>query len=434
MKAMITIFMTVCTLTFTAVSHAQVQIETWTTQAGTKVLFTQAPQLPMLDIEVTFDAGSARDNKDYGLANFAAGLIGMKTKSLNEDQIAEGFNKIGAQFGGDAGRDKSSFSLRTLTRQPNQRQAIKQFVEVLAQAEFPAEIFERERRRLQTSLQQKAVNPNAISTDLLWQKLYGDHPYSHPVSGTAESLQALTPKKIEQFYQQYYVASNAVIAMVGDIDVVQAKQISEHISSQLLKGSKAKPIVPVMPLKKSREHIHEFSSSQTHFSLAQVGVERGHPDYIPLFLGNHLFGGGGFGSYLMEEVREKRGLVYSVYSYFAPMRQKGPFVIGLSTSNATARDAQKVVTDTLLAFLKDFDQERFEASKSNLVGGFPLRMDSNSKKLGYLSLIGFYDLPLDYLEWFPQQVEKTTKQQVIDAWQRHVKPNSMLTLMVGQPE
>jgi len=416
------------------VSHAQVQIETWTTQAGTKVLFTQAPQLPMLDIEVTFDGGSARDNKDYGLANFAAGLIGMQTKSLNEDQIAEGFNKIGAQFGGDAGRDKSSFSLRTLTRQPNQRQAIKQFVEVLAQAEFPVEIFERERKRLQTSLQQKAVKPNAISTDLLWQKLYGDHPYSHPVSGTPESLQALTPKKIEQFYQQYYVASNAVIAMVGDIDVAQAKQISEHISSKLLKGSKAKPIVPVTPLKKSKEHIQEFSSSQTHFSMAQVGVERGHPDYIPLFLGNHLFGGGGFGSYLMEEVREKRGLVYSVYSYFAPMRQKGPFVIGLSTSNVTARDAQKVVTDTLLAFLTDFDQERFEASKSNLVGGFPLRMDSNSKKLGYLSLIGFYDLPLDYLEWFPQQVAKTTKQQVIDAWQRHVKPNTMLTLMVGQPE
>ena len=136
----------------------------------------------------------------------------------------------------------------------------------------------------------------------------------------------------------------------------------------------------------------------------------------------------------MEEVREKRGLVYSVYSYFAPQKVTGPFLIGLSTKNSTALEADKVVRETLQKFLQDFSEEKLQAIKDNLIGGWPLRMDSNGKIVGYISMIGFYDLPLDYLESFPKQIAKVTKQDVLQAWKKHIKPNNMVEVMVGKPQ
>ncbi|QKI88354.1 M16 family metallopeptidase [Thiomicrorhabdus xiamenensis] len=415
-------------------ASAEVEIHSWMTDRGSKVMYVHSAELPMLDIEVTFDAGAIRDGDAWGLASFTADLIGTATKNQNEDQIADRFNRIGAQFGGGASRDNASFNLRTLTRDAVMQQAFKQYVDVLSQAQFEPEIIERERKRLLLGIKQKSMKPQSVLSDQLWETLYPQHPYGHPVSGTEKTVAQLTQAEIESFYRHYYNANNAVIAIVGNVDRQQAEAMANEISRSLPKGSKPAPLAKPIKVKQAQEIKTEFPSSQTYYALAQVGIERGNKDYIPLFVGNHLFGGSGFGSYLMEEVREKRGLVYSVYSYFAPMKQNGPFVIGLSTKNASAKEADEVVRQTLADFMQDFSDERLQAIKDNLVGGFPLRIDSNGKILGYISMIGFYGLPLDYLEWFPQQVEKVTKEDILSAWKRHVHPDRMLKLMVGQPQ
>lgn len=414
--------------------QAEVKVETWQTSKGTKVLFVQADQLPMLDIEMTFDAGSARDGQDWGLATFTSGLIGTATSKLDEDQISQKFNEIGSQFGSDVGRDNASLSLRTLTRPNIMKKSLTHFAEVIADAQFKKAVIEREMKRLKISLQQRSVKPQVIANDTLWKTLYGDHPYGHPTIGTLESVERITVAKIEQFYKDYYVASNAVIAMVGNVSKAQAKNIAEQLTQKLPTG-KGATAIPVPNNNTTAKNITvEFDSTQTYYSYTQQGVERGHPDYISLFVGNHLLGGSGFGSFLMEEVREKRGLVYSVYSYFAPLKVKGPFIIGLSTKNASAYEADQVVKETFANYLKGFSDEKLQAIKDNLVGGFPLRIDSNGKILGYLSMIGFYDMPLDYLSWFPKEVEKVTKEDVLKAWNRLVKPKNMVTIMVGKPE
>lgn len=410
------------------------KIESWMTEQGAKVMYVHSSQLPMLDVEVTFDAGSTRDGDDWGLASFTASLVGTATANLNEDQIADGFNKIGAQFGGRASRDSASFSLRTLTREKVMQQAFSQYLEVLSQAQFKPEIIERERQRLLLGIKQKSVKPQSILNDALWANLYPNHPYGHPTIGNEQTVAALTANKVKQFYQQYYLANNAVISIVGNVDKAHAKKMAEQLASALPQGDQPKALAKPSALSAEKKVVKDFESSQTYYALSQLGIERGNEDYVPLFVGNHLFGGSGFGSYLMEEVREKRGLVYSVYSYFAPMKQNGPFIIGLSTKNASAQEAEQVVQQTLQNFLQDFSEERLQAIKDNLTGGWPLRMDSNSKIIGYISMIGFYGLPLDYLEWFPQQIEKVTKQDILEAWQRNIKPGKMLTIMVGKPE
>jgi len=413
---------------------AALDIQTWQTTNGAKVLFVEAEQLPMLDIEVTFDAGSVRDGDVWGLASFTSSLVGTATSTKNEEQISQTFNEMGAQIGSSASRDSASVSLRTLTRPEILGSALTNFSDLLSDTQFSQSIFDREMERLKIGIKQKSVKPQSISNDKLWSVLYGDHPYAHPSSGSLESVEKIDLKKVKDFYQQYYVAKNAVIAIVGNVDINQAKKISETLTKNLVSGDKPPGLVKPKKVYNNETITIEFDSTQTYYSFAQQGIERGHEDYAPLFVGNHLLGGGGFGSLLMEEVREKRGLVYSVYSYFSPLKVNGPFLIGLSTKNASAKEADKVVKQTLKDFMTGFSDEKLQAIKDNLIGGFPLRMDSNGKILGYLSLIGFYDLPLNYLEWFPKQIEKVTKNDVLTAWKKHVKPGEMVTLMVGKPE
>jgi len=173
-------------------------------------------------------------------------------------------------------------------------------------------------------------------------------------------------------------------------------------------------------------------ASQAHIYLGLPAIERGNPDFFPLLVGNYTLGGGGFVSRLYAEVREKRGLAYSVYSYFSPMLQPGPFTIGLQTQKEQTDLALRVVRETLDRFLKDGPtQAELDAAKSNLVGGFPLRIDSNRKILDYLIAIGMYRLPLDYLERWPERVQQVTVQQVRDAFERIVRPEFLSTVVVG---
>ncbi|WEJ62416.1 M16 family metallopeptidase [Thiomicrorhabdus lithotrophica] len=419
-------------LSFSAM--ATVDIQSWQTTSGAKVMYVQANQLPMLDIEVAFDAGSARDADSWGVAAMTSGLLGTATSKLNEDQVSETFNSIGAQIGSSVTRDSASISIRTLTRPEIMQTALNTFETLISDTQFTKPIFDREMQRLKIGLKQKSVEPQVISNETLWKTLYGNHPYAHPTSGTLESVESITLDSLKAFYKKYYVASNAVISIVGNVNKAQAKEIAEKLMQNLPKGQKAPGLVAPKAINKHKSITIDFDSTQTYYSLAQLGIERGHPDYAALFVGNHILGGSGFGSLLMEEVREKRGLVYSVYSYFAPQKVAGPFLIGLSTKNASALEADKVVRETLDGFLKDFTDEKLQAIKDNLIGGFPLRIDSNAKILGYISMIGFYGLPLDYLEWFPKQIEQVTKEDVLEAWNMHIKPDEMLKIMVGKPE
>ena len=172
--------------------------------------------------------------------------------------------------------------------------------------------------------------------------------------------------------------------------------------------------------------------SQAHILLGAPGVKRGDADYFPLYVGNYILGGGGFVSRLTEEVREKRGLVYSVYSYFMPMAELGPFQIGLQTKKEQAAEAMKVVNETLAKFIKNgVTEKELKAAKDNIIGGFPMRIDSNGKILDYLSVIGFYKLPLTYLDDFNKQITKVTAKQIKDAFQRRVKPENFAVVTVG---
>ena len=412
-----------------------IAIKSWQTSKGSKVVFVQANELPMLDVQMVFDAGSARDDGLPGLANFTHHMLDKGAADWNTDQIAERFDSIGANLGGSAERDMAVLSLRCLTDEAIQNKALATLQAIIQQPRFPEAELERERKQLLISLQNQQQSPGEIADKLFYKSLYGDHPYASPVNGTMDSAKQLNREALLKFYKQYYVASNAVIAMVGAVDETRARAIAEQLTANLPQGSKAPRVAAVPDLPKAVEANQQHPSTQTHILLGQPGVMRSDPDYFALYVGNHILGGSGFSSRIVEEIREKRGLAYSSYSYFIPMRDKGPFMLGLQTKNGQAHEALKVLRETLDKFIKDGPSKaELEHAISNITGGFPLRIDSNKDIVGYLGMIGFYDQPLDYLQTFNQNIRKVTRDDIIKAFRSRVQPERMVTVMVGDVE
>lgn len=412
-------------------SQAAVKIDHWKTSTGSDVYFVENHDLPILDMSVGFPAGSARNTKETaGLAGVTRHMMGLGAAGMSEEEITNAFADIGAQTGGSLDADQASFSLRTLTSE--QDKALEIFNKVLHQPDFPQSVLEREKTRIIAGLKEAATQPDSIVNKAFMEALYGMHPYSLPEGGEVETINTIKRENMLRFYQQHYSAKSAVIALIGDVTKEQAQVIAEKVST----GLPQTPAVDNMPsvnlpqAEKAQQIAHP--ASQAHILLGYPGVKRGDADYFPLYVGNYILGGGGFVSRLTEEVREKRGLVYSVYSYFIPMAEQGPFQIGLQTKKEQAGEALKVVNETLAKFMKDgVTESELKAAKSNITGGFPLRLDSNKEILGYLSMIGFYKLPLSYLDDFNQEVNKVTAKQIKDAFNRRIKPEHFVSVIVG---
>ena len=412
-------------------ANAAVKISHWQTSAGSDVYFVENHDLPIIDMAVNFPAGSARDTvATSGVAGVTKYMMTLGAAGMNEEVITNKFADIGAILSGELDADRASFKLRTLTSE--QAKALETFNQILHKPDFPQAVLDREKVRIIAGINESATMPESISSKAFMKALYGAHPYSLDESGEVESIAAMKRDDLVAFYKQYYSAKSAVIALIGDMTEAQARAIAESTSSGLPQTPAVAKIAEVsLPTAPNVQSINH-PASQAHILLGYPGIKRGDADYFPLYVGNYILGGGGFVSRLTEEVREKRGLVYSVYSYFMPMAQLGPFQIGLQTKKEQAGEALKLVNETVAKFIKDgVTEPELKAAKDNIIGGFPMRIDSNGKILDYLSVIGFYRLPLTYLDDFNQKVGAVTTAQIKEAFQRRVKPENFVSVIVG---
>ncbi len=411
---------------------AAAKIEQWHTSLGSPVYFVQTTGLPMVDIRVVFDAGSARDGAQQGIAALSSALLDTGAGEWNADIIAQRFESVGAQFGSGVDRDKSWLSLRSLNDKKLLDKALNTLKVILTEPAFNEADFQREKNRTLAALKHREESPGALASIEFFKTLYGNHPYGHPSRGITETVSEFTVKDVRAFYKQYYVAKNARIIIVGDFSQQQARQTAESLVEKLALGEKPKQIAEVAATEKGmRKHI-SFPSTQTHVLAGLIGMHRKDDDYMDLYVGNHILGGSGLVSQLFAEVRDKRGLAYSAYSYFSPMFRKGPFTMGLQTRNDQTDDAVEVMHNTLKNFVLNGPTDaELIAAKKNITGGFALRFDTNSKLTSYVAMIAFYQLPLDYLETFQQRVEAVSVDSIKDAFKRRVTPESIHTITVG---
>jgi zinc protease len=408
------------------------EIQHWRTAKGVPVYFIAVRELPMVDVQILFNAGSARDGERPGLAMLTNSLLEEGAGDWSADVIADRLERVGARLGASSRRDSAVVSLRSLTEPRYLQPAVDTVARLLKEPTFTPEALNRVRQQMLTALQERAQSPGAIAQDAFYQALYGGHPYGSPPHGTAASLNAITRDEVRDFHRHHYTLASAVVAIVGDLNRSGAEQLADALVGGLPEGETI-PLPPTAPPLTGNQTLRiPHPSSQSHILIGQVGINRADPDYHALYLGNHVLGGGGLVSQLAQEIRERRGLAYSAYSAFTPMRQAGPFLINLQTRNDQADTALEVAQTTLRAFTTDGPEaQMLEEARQNITGGFALDLAGNGKLANYLGVMAFYALPLDYLENFIGVMNGITLEQVRTAWQRHVRPERLVTVIVG---
>ncbi len=413
-----------------SLAQAGPQIQHWVAPTGAKVFFVASRDLPILDVQIDFVAGGARSPAEKsGVASLTAGLLDAGAGSLDEEQISARFVDLGARLSSGSDHDKASVNLRTLSSAEEKVGALALMRAVLSAPTFPEAVLAREKTRTIESLKEADTRPDAIAGKRFMAALYPGHPYGNVA--TPESVAKIVRDDLVAFHQTYYTARGAVVSIIGDVSRSEAEAIAVQLTEALPAGEPVAALPPVtLPQRETLKVAHPATQSHIHVGLP--AITRTDPDYFALLVGNYTLGGGGFVSRLMKEVREKRGYAYSVYSYFAPRILPGPFMIGLQTKREQAGDALKVVDEVLTKFLAEGPTAKeLAAAKKNLIDGQALRIDSNAKLLAHLSLIGFHGLPLDYLDQFPRKVAAVTRDDVKAAFQRHVKSENLVTVIVA---
>ncbi len=421
-------------------AQAILPIEKLDSVKGAKAYLVQTQALPMLDIEISIDAGDRFDpTGKSGLASMTAELMNYGARSskgaLSEAQIADEIADLGANFGISVGGERAVIRIRSLSRKDLRDRAVQLASAMLSAPTYDAKILEREKQRAITGLLEAETKPESVLERRFRKSVYGNYPLSE--SPSVKSVGSVSVSDLARFHQQFYRGDRIIVSIVGDVSPAEASEIVGVLLKNVPQSGAAIPALPqferspIEPLA-SRQIYIPFDSQQAHIAMGMTAITRSNPDYFPLIVGNYILGGGGFVSRLMSEVREKRGLAYSVFSYFAPGKDTGIFQAGLQTKGDQATLALDVMNSTIANFIANgATPSELQAAKANLVNGFPLRIDNNRKLLDNVSSIAWNDLPLDTLETWMTKVDAVTLEQVSAAFQKYLAMDRMKIVVLG---
>lgn len=426
---------------------AAIPVVHWTQASGARIYLVESPSIPMVDVKIDFDAGARRDPRDkIGLASTTASLASLgvvanaNQPALDENQLGEAWADLGAAFSSGASTDRMSFSMRSLTFPDILPKAVALAARQMGEPAFLPAIWERNRQRLIASLKEANTQPATLAARAFGAAVYGSHPYGFDV--TPESLGNITVQDMQALHARAILPCRAIVTLVGAVNRDQADTIVRELLSRIASSSSTEaqtaacapwPAVPeIAPLTQAKEERIAFESAQAHILMGQPGFKRDDPDFFALSVGNYILGGGDFVSRLVNEVREKRGLSYSIDSYFSPALHAGAFTVGLQTRPNQVKAALQVARNVLSLFVAQGPTAaELKAAKGNMVGGFALRIDSNAKLLDNVSNIAWNKLPLDYLDTWSQRVAAVTLADVKTAFGRKLQPERMVTVVVG---
>ena len=387
--------------------------------------------LPLVTLRLLMDSGSRRDPPGKeGVANLTAKGLLLGTSTYSVTAFREVLDFMGASLTSWAGRDNTTLGLRVLKKDLDK--GFDLFMEVFTQPTFPQEEIQRQVEKTLAAIQSAEDRPGEIARKAFQRTLFSNNPYGHPVEGTRESLSHITREAVLQFHKTYYHPNNAILAIVGDITIeeVRAKLIprlsqwpigkvpDEHFTARFTKEPKTVKI--------------DRNISQANLILGHKGISRKNPDYYAATVMNYILGGGGFGSRLFEEIRVKRGLAYSVASYFDTGKYPGSFQISLQTKNASAQEAISLLRQEMERIRREpVSEEELDKAKKYLIGSFPLRLDTQSKLARVITQIEYHDLGLDYCEKYPSYINAVTREDVLRVAKSYLHPGSAILVIVA---
>ncbi len=395
------------------------------------LLASENHSLPFVTLQLLIDSGSRRDpSGEEGLSYLTAKGLLHGTSKRTVNQVNEELDFMGASLHSSSGRDYATLTLQVLKKDLDK--GLDLLIEVLTQPAFPEEEVKREVEKTLAAIQSEEDQPEEVAEKSFLKTLFLNSPYGHPVEGTRESIPKLTREGIDRFYRSYYHPNNAILAVIGDVT-------SEEIRTRFIPRLEKWPVGEVpKPSFLSKFETEQKTVkinrpiTQANIILGHAGVSRENPDFYALTVMNYILGGGGFASRLMEEIRNKRGLAYSVASFFDPGKYPGSFQIVVQTKNLSARDAISLSLQQMERIRKELISEKeLEGAKKYLIGSFPMRLDTQGKLVNFLSQVEYYGLGLDYPEKYPSLIQAITREEVLRVAKKYLHPEKYVLVVVA---
>jgi zinc protease len=387
--------------------------------------------LPFVTFQLLINSGSWKDPQgEEGLSYLTARGLLLGTTKRKVTTIHEELDFIGASLSSSSGRDYATLSLKVLKKDLDKGWDL--FMDVLTQPTFPEEEIKREVEKTLAAIQSAEDQPDVVAEKEFQKTLFLNSPYGHPVEGTKESLPRITREAIVRFYRTYYYPNNAILTIVGDIT---ADEVKTQLVPSLVKWPLAE--IPKVPFKtsfaKEQKTVKiDRGITQANIIIGHAGVSRDNPDYYALMVMNYILGGGGFSSRLTEEIRNKRGLAYSVGSFFDTGKYPGSFQIVLQTKNSSAREAIALSLQGMERIRKEMVSEKeLEGAKKYLIGSFPMRLNTQGKLTSFLTQVEYHGLGLDYPEKYPSLIRSITREEVFRVAKKYLHPKNFILIMVA---
>jgi zinc protease len=414
-------------------SHGASKVERVVSPGGIEAYLIREPSIPFLSLALHFRGGSAVDPAGKeGLAYMMSGLLDEGAGELDSQAFRTELEDRAIRLSFDAGRDAFTGQLKTLTGE--RERAFELLRLALSEARFDAEPVERIRHQIQADLRRRAEDPDYVVSRTWFETAFPDHPYGRPVQGTAESLANITTDDLRQFVHNRLARDNLVVGVAGDVTAAELRPLLDLAFGDLPATSAPVELAQAKPAALGETVVVRKDVPQSRVLFGQEGLARHDPDFYAGYVANHILGGGGFGSRLTEEVREKRGLAYSVYSYLYPMDHAPLWLGGLGTGNAAVNESIRIVRDEIARMAAgDVDAEALADAKTYLTGSFPLRLTSNDQIASMLVSMQVDDLGIDYLERRNDYIEAVTLDDVRRVARRLYQPEQLLTVVVGDP-
>ncbi len=409
------------------------KIERIVTPAGIEAWLVRDDTLPMLSLQFGIKGGANQDPEDKpGVASFAASLLDEGAGELDARAFHERMEARAISLGFSAARDTLRGSLRTLSE--NRDEAFELLRLALTAPRFDADAVERVRAGMLAGLRRQSTNPGDIVSKRWFARAFPNHPYGRPVQGTLDSVPKINVEDLKRYVGQVLARSTLKIAVVGAIDAAALALLIDKAFGALPAEPKLALIAEAAPQGLGSREVIDLDVPQTVIAFGGIGLKRSDPDFIPAFVLNHILGGGSFSSRLYREIREKRGLAYSIHSYLAPLDHAGLFMGSVSTRNDRAAESLAVITEEIKRIAAEGPTaEELAKAKSFLVGSYALRFDTSGKIAGQLLEIQLENLGIDYIDRRNGLVEAVTAEDVRRAAKRFLADDRLLVTLVGRP-
>jgi len=414
-------------------ARAEVDIQSVTSPGGITAWLVEEPSIPFVALEIRFRGGASLDDPDKrGAINLMTALLEEGAADMDARAFSRAQEELATTLGFDVSRDALSISARFLTE--NRDASIALLRAALLEPRFDDAAIERVRGQVLSIIQSDKKDPNDIASQTFGPILYGDHPYAYPVNGSTDSVTALTRDDLLAAHADVLARDRLFVGAVGDITPEELGTMLDTLLGDLPETGAPMPPRAEVAIPPGVTVV-DFATPQSVAIFAQKGMAQSDPDYFAAVLLNHVIGGGSFESRLMNEVREKRGLTYGVYSYLASRDLANVMMGSVSSSNDRIAEAIDVIRDEWRkAATEGLTEEELQNAKTYITGAYPLRFDGNGPIANILVGMQLIGLPIDYIATRNDRVEAVTMADIQRVAGELLEPDGLHFMVVGQPE